>query len=666
VTMFKPRHGAQVLNVAMLLAIVWLLAPLIPYAIGAVPNFDGAMNLNTAQSFVEGHGYGFVYDVFFPFPAQTDGPFTLPSGLLMMIGGVTPLTAQGINLAYLIGATILVFLLLRRMVRSVTLALAGTLIVLQSPDLFQTGMNGLGETPVLFWFLTATVVLADALDENVPSRRRLTAGGAALGLCYLTKVVALILVAPAVALFAVMFLGRHRNRASRILWFCAGVALPIIGWELFRLVELGSLHGYTEWWRLQMGQVIQQSGADETATSHVDLLAKGAAHLRLLAELIAIPEPLLACFLLIPWLVACALLMRRWRQRKFGDVFCLAVCGAISALYFVWWLLITPAAMVWMRRLVDGLIVQQILLAASLAVLVRAVWPRTRFGLPGRVLAAILVVALAVPEAYIARRAAAFSDPPRVTDLDRDQLALAHTIRALPADATLFGFGWWQAPGPALFSGRTMMNYYRWDAAQIDALPHKYLVLDYAARLAANRQEIEDIVSAGTSHILADSPGGTIYQLDKVLPYVPFTAEERGSAGLGTGFDSAVGPYPYTRGFYDPKRDWVKPNSAVLFQRTDQVRLSLSVFVPPDLVPFEAGQTLRLHVTSPGCIDALLPFEGTGMRAFDVPLTCPPATTPQTMEISFHLNGHVPFVHQLDADTRPRGFAFASSHLRGP
>jgi 4-amino-4-deoxy-L-arabinose transferase-like glycosyltransferase len=654
------RLAARVLDLALVLAIVWLLAGLVRYALGAAPGFDGAMNLNTARYFAEGRGYGFIYDVFFPFPAQTDGPFVLPSALLMLIGGLTPLTGQGVNLAYFIGTTILVFELLRRMVGSVTLALLGTLIVLQTPDLFQIGMSGYGEVPVLFWFVAAVIVLARALDADLPSRPRLIAGGFALALCYLTKAVALLLVAPTFGLYLLFFAVRHRAYASRLLWLGAGLALPIIGWELFRFIELGSLHNYAEWWRLQIAQVAQQSGAQETA-AHVDPWAKGVAHWHILADLIEVPEALLAFLLFVPWSVAIAMAARGWRQRQFGTVFCLVTCGAVAVLYFAWWLFVTPTNMTWLRRILDGLLVQQILLAASLAILVRALWLGA---LPGRLVATGLAVALIVPEAYLAQRAAAFTDPPTISDLDRDQFALAQQVRNLPADATLFGFGWWQAPGPALFSGRTMMNYDRWDAARIEALPHKYLVLDYAAVEAANPQEIDDIVSAGTSHVLADSPGGRIYQLDKVLPYAPFTADDRGSADLGTGFDTAVAPYAFTRGFYSPKRDWVKPDSAVLFQRSDQVRLTLSIFVPSGLVPWNAGEALRLHVTSPGCLDASVPFDATGMQAVSLKLTCPPTVTPQPMEIWFHLNGHLPFVHQLDADTRPRGFAFASAHLR--
>ena len=95
-----PKAAAGIaLNLALAFIIAWILVGYIRYAelSPSPPSFDGAMNLNTAMSFIQGRGYGFFYDVFFPFPAQTDGPFTLPAAILLRLGGVTPLTTQGVK-----------------------------------------------------------------------------------------------------------------------------------------------------------------------------------------------------------------------------------------------------------------------------------------------------------------------------------------------------------------------------------------------------------------------------------------------------------------------------------------------------------------------------------------------------------------------------------------
>jgi hypothetical protein len=77
----KSRSYARLApDLVLLLIVAWVLAGYIRYAVIAPPTFDGAMNLNTGLSFVEGRGYGFFYNVFFPFPAQTDGPSPCPRG----------------------------------------------------------------------------------------------------------------------------------------------------------------------------------------------------------------------------------------------------------------------------------------------------------------------------------------------------------------------------------------------------------------------------------------------------------------------------------------------------------------------------------------------------------------------------------------------------------
>ena len=156
----SDRFAALAFNVAMSAIVCWTLAMYVRQALVSPPGFDGAMNLNTALSFVEGRGYGFVYDSFYAFPVQTDGPYTFPAGLLMRLGGVRPITTQGVNLAYLAGTLWLWFVLLRHMFRSTTQAFAGTTLMLLTPGLFINAMNGYGEIPTLFWFLASLTILA--------------------------------------------------------------------------------------------------------------------------------------------------------------------------------------------------------------------------------------------------------------------------------------------------------------------------------------------------------------------------------------------------------------------------------------------------------------------------------------------------------------------------
>src|SRR5208337_954535 len=192
--------------------------------------------------------------------------------------------------------------------------------------------------------------------------------------------------------------------------------------------------------------------------------------------------------------------------------------------------------------------------------------------------------------------------------------------RDLPADATLFGFGWWKDPVLALFSGRDVTNYYYWDPAKIDALPHKYLLVDSYAKELAQPALLQDILLSGSSHAVADGPGGAIYEMDKVLPYRPFPDADRDPAKLRADFKVADGSYAATRGFYDAEgaSAWAKPDAALLLRRTDQTQLSLSFYMPSQIRTEEPGTALVLRISSPGCLDSSVPIEP-GVRTIVLP-----------------------------------------------
>ncbi|MBS0562153.1 MAG: hypothetical protein JSR21_19070 [Proteobacteria bacterium] len=659
------------LNLAILGAIAWIWLAYWRYALVAPPGFDGAMNLNTARSFATGHGYGFVYNMFFPFPAQTDGPFVLPAALLYRLLGATPLAAQGVNFGYFVGMTILAFVLIRRVAGSVTLGLLGALLVLQTPGMAEFAMNGFGEIPTFFWFLAGLIVLGEALDSPGTGRMRLFSGGAALALCYLTKTVALLMVAPTALIFAALLLSPLRNGRGRIeplAWFAAGLVLPVAGWELFRLIELGPSE-YAEWWRLQLGQIFRQSGASDTLNERISPLAKGAKHFLILSGLLEMPPSALLALLLAPWLSAAALMAASWRRREVGHLFGLAACVAVAVLYFVWWLFITPTDMAWLRRIINGLLIQQVLLAISVAAAVRLLL----LAAPGRpggraAAAAAALVVLLIPELFVVHRARAFTEPPALTPQSADEMALARTIRQLPQDATLFGFGWWQNPTIAFFSGRTMMNWNHWTPAAINRLPSKYLVLDSSAKIFAGADAKRDILDSTEHTLIADGPGGSLYRIDKALPYPAFTDADRASGKLAAAFAPSDGPYIGRRGFYEPEStlDWSRPESALLLRRTGQTRLALALYIPPNTVPDTPGKSLALRVTSPNCLDATVPLDTPGAHRIDLPLGCPPVSTPEPMEIDFAFNGHIRFTRQIDADSRLLGFALTEARLVGP
>lgn len=596
-------------------------------ALHSYPSFDGALNLNVAASVAAGHGYGFRYDSFFAFPAQTDGPFVLPAALLFRLFGIGLVTTQLVSLAYLIGFALVVMALLRRMGAASWLAGAASLACLLTPGMGDFAVGGYGEIPMLTWLLAGYLAAG---------RQRYGTAGLLLGLAMLTKTVAVLCVAPALLICAVFIAcGPEPHRLRALAALAGGLLAPLLGWELFRLTALGSVAGWQHWWTLQLGQVGQQSGAGELAGLAV-ALAKLRLHLALLSGQVAVPTVLLSCWLAVPWLLALYRLGRRRPSRESALLLCLLLVCPL--LYAVWWLLVTPTDMAWLRRILPGLLLQTCLVAALVQAPATAEPRRSRAAL-------LLLVLLVLPgEAFMLRHGLQVSPrPPASGERDRTD-RLVDSLRALPADAVIFGVGWWQAPLFALLSGRTIMNLDLWDAARVGTLPHRYFVVDPAAvKLAGGR--LAQVWRTATLVPLLHDPDMALYRIVALDP-------DRGlqdPAPLVPGFDGRA--VAQTSGWWLPDGDWawVSPRSRIRLGRGGQTRLVLDAAFWDEL--FLHGPP-HLHVEAAGCLDQTVTVPSSGSRRLVFPLRCPPSPTVLPMTVTLSIDAAMPHAHQLDADTR--------------
>ena len=400
----------------------------------------------------------------------------------MRLGGVTPLTADGINLAYLFATALAAFVLFRSLTGSATGRFRHCRPAENSGSL-SVFHGRLRRNP--YAVLDAVLAQYPRADfgRRTSSAARLGFGGGTLALCYLTKAVGVMLVVPTLIVFASAFFLCHGRASERITWLFIGFALPVLSWEAFRLIEIGSWRGYRDWWTTQFGQTLLQSGTAETLYGHPGPIAKGIEHLNMLGRQVGTPPIWLAIFLLAPWLAVPAVIARLWRGGDLKATFCLAACWTAALLYFVWWLFIEATDQAWLRRIVTGLMLQQVIAVIALVALAHALSRSGVYSLPRRLVLAGSAVVLTISEAFFLLSGGAFFHPPTASADDLDQIPLAKTIRELPADATLFGFGWWKAPVLALFSGRPTADLYAWDPEKINALPHKYLVVDFTRRV---------------------------------------------------------------------------------------------------------------------------------------------------------------------------------------
>jgi hypothetical protein len=193
------------------------------YLYSTPPSFDGAMNLNVAASFARGEGYGFVYNEFFPFPAQTDGPLILPAAFVFFVAGIDIFNSQLINLIYLALFSFISITLFRCGGASWSICFFGVLVCFSAPGFVELSTGGLGELIVLFWFLSGLVVLSFVIDLKTDEglkRNLFLLAGALFSMSYLTKVVALLCIFSIGSVFLILILRKIVSWRHALVFFC--------------------------------------------------------------------------------------------------------------------------------------------------------------------------------------------------------------------------------------------------------------------------------------------------------------------------------------------------------------------------------------------------------------------------------------------------------------
>src|SRR4249919_79022 len=156
----SPLKPGIAFNVALSAFLLWVLVMVGNYGLNRPVSFDGAMNLQVAQSLSDGEGYVRHYGGThaFPMEVQTNAPFIVPAAAVFKLFGVGLVQSQLVNFAYLALFLVLVGYVLTRFFNA-GVGLVGALACFLVPGFYQIGMNGWGELVAFFWWLTGTYLL---------------------------------------------------------------------------------------------------------------------------------------------------------------------------------------------------------------------------------------------------------------------------------------------------------------------------------------------------------------------------------------------------------------------------------------------------------------------------------------------------------------------------
>jgi len=539
-------------------------------------SFDGAMNLEVARSLAEGHGYRRMYADHsgFSHEIQSRAPYILPAAGVFAAFGVGVWQSQLTNLLYVAALALVVFWLVRR-ATSWRWALVAIAVCLWTPGIREIAMNGYGEVPALAWWLGALLVLWPRDDAPI-GNARLFAAGVLAGTAVLTKTVlaiGLIAMLPLVLPTLIARGFRVRSLVAGACVFAVGIALPAFLYELAHFAAIGDVGRWRAWFHDEMRAIHMQAGTADGFRDTHGVGAKLQVHSGLLADNLGLPVPLLAA-----WMVgslALAFFGRRWlpTSRARGVVFALVLFAAI---YFLWWLGFTPTEKAWYRRIFNAVLAMQIMLVVMLG----ACWRFRRTASDplraASLVACLLLVALEVPVLATDAFFDDTSDVASASDLDDDLAAL----KRVPADAQVYGAGWYSAPILALYSGRHLGNIVTRTPAELAAESPAYLALDPPALKSGIAQYWLDRFA---HREIAHTDGLHIVEIDARTALDPFASVPIDDAAVLGRVDFHAGEYPYLFGFQNREGDgwrWATADSAVLLRYGGEPEFFIDIYLP--------------------------------------------------------------------------------------
>jgi hypothetical protein len=554
--------------------------------------FDGAMNLQVAQSLAEGQGYVRNYGGVRPFPTevQTNVPFVLPAAAVFAVSGVGLLQSQLTNFVYLVALLALIAGVGTRL-GGVVFGLLTALAVMLTPGFFWIGMNGWGELPALFWWFAGTWLLLK--DRRKPRSWLAPAGCICLGLAMATKTVLLIGLAASAAVYTLWVLQRGRDSwlgiIRKLLLAAVFVAVPLLAIEVWRFLSMGA-SGYHTWWSDQFHAIAFQTGvADTRHDAHQSKLAR---HFAALASQTRLSPWLLGAWILIPLIGSGVALARRPVASERNRLW--LACLLVSVIYFIWWLMITPDSHVRLRRIEIGLVLNGCTWLFFLH------WGFGKVRKPSARFYAMSLAAVLLATVCVSFAMSAVADARKRWGADLGEFhSIVQQVSTLPADAKLFGKGFLSSPILGLYADRTMEDIDYYTAGDLARLGSGYIVVDPV--IAKDRRFAPEL-SRYPHQVAIDAAGIKVYRLDFTRKNNPFSVRVSRSGATDSLADfRKPNRYALAFGLLPPSKGgrWARTDAEVLLKYNGASSLSLSAYRPNQ--PYARSRPLTLDVFLDDC-----------------------------------------------------------------
>lgn len=535
-------------------------------AIGAVPSFDGAMNVQVAENLMNNGMYSANYPLssLFDVKIQTGITVNLPTAIILKVFGKNLGNAVLINSIYIVALFILVAWSFKVLKINAKWALFTIVAFICTPYFFRYGMGLYGEIPTLVWIILSIIFL-EKNKEN--SDKYFFFSGICYGLAYLTKTVSLIGLPAILFVFTYRWLIKKDLNMGEIAIWGLGFISPIILFEIYKAIHLKG--NYIAWWKEQYQHILAQTGVKGGQVDTNNKMLKMIKHIKIFASDFNINPYLFISLLITNFIVFCHRIYKE-KNIKYLDILFL-----IGFSYFGWWLIITSDAKAWPRRIIIGALIMEIV------TIYNALYIATYFKIESSIREKIFIMsAVAMALGLIVSNKDVFIRMNKRIVTKQSIIKMSDEIRKIGDDAKFVGFGWWQAPVLAFESGKVFYDYY-----EVRHMPFEqdtYLVVDRYAKLIANKELNKVLENIESELIYEDNMNYEyIYKINEFLPYQKFTEEDITKVTKDN--YNLKDDYKYVRGIYNYESTsqirWSMQDSCILLKKnfnTNNAKLKIS------------------------------------------------------------------------------------------
>ncbi|MBO5057605.1 MAG: acyltransferase family protein [Lachnospiraceae bacterium] len=455
---YERVYAAYVCKILLAVSVVIYLGRFVYLACTQVPSFDGSMNLQVPVSLARDGLYATNYGGLFPFARriQTGAPVLFLIALMFKVFGIGSVQALLINVFY-IALMAFFFIQISKELdankAAVVWFLGLTILIWHFMEL---SMGIYGEIPALALFLGCIYFLM--LAQKKEKAGYFAAAGLFFGLAYLTKTVILIAVPALIVVFASKWLVEKKMKFRDILLWILGAAVPVIVFEIYKLIELGFSH-YLVYWSGQSDNILRQAGVKAGYEDTPNLIEKVGIHLTAFTDTFGIPAAVLMVLLILnfAWFVFRAVKRKRL---EFVDIIELVVYS-----YFGWWLLITPTEKAWGRRIIIGLLLLEWLSCIKGFYIFDWLVEKGKLSISRSAKAIAETVICGFAIIFVSFGMQVYNG-----DAKKGAVELAQVVQQKARDeqAVICGNGWWQAPTISFYSGVDFADLSELDLSKTD------------------------------------------------------------------------------------------------------------------------------------------------------------------------------------------------------